>query len=186
MPLLPVPQSVKCGRREHLSNVLKKEVQVVPHRRSLECCTGSQFEGKIIASLPGGGSGANACTPLSALWPKWLTGTAPQVTLSILALRLLFVIPDDTETVDVQWKCKQRDFLKQHPRIVHNSCIWNSMQHRSDGSAGRADDCSECLDKIHRFKTVRITFLILVYLVLLCLTIPDTGTVFFVFVFFYR
>lgn len=25
MPLLPVPQSVKCGRREHLSNVLKKK-----------------------------------------------------------------------------------------------------------------------------------------------------------------
>lgn len=69
------------------------------------------------------------------------------------------------------------------PRIVHNSYIWNSTQHHSGGSAGRAEDGSECLDKIHRFKTGITTFLSLVYLVLLCLTIPDTGTVFFVFVF---
>lgn len=58
------------------------------------------------------------------------------------------------------------------------------MQHHSDGSAGRAEDCGECLDKFHRFKTGIIAFLSLVYLVLLCLTSPDTGTVFwFCFVF---
>lgn len=50
-----------------------------------------------MTSLPGGGSGANACTPLGALRPQRLTRAAPQVALCILALRLLLVVPGDTQ-----------------------------------------------------------------------------------------
>ena len=58
-------------------------------RKSLRVCS--------TASLPGGSGGANACTPLGALRPQGLTRAAPQVTLGILALRLLLIVPGDTQ-----------------------------------------------------------------------------------------
>lgn len=85
--------SPSMGEKKKKFQVLFLMPQVLPvvlHRKSLQVGDTS--------SLPCGSCGANRCAPFGALWPQWLTGSAPQVTLCVLALRLLLVIPDCTQT----------------------------------------------------------------------------------------